>query len=299
MFYAFIKCWVKLAIRLFCRSVNITEQGDNQSTAPQLLIANHPNSFLDGVLIAAFFKDPVYFLARGDAFQKKWQRRLLSLVNMYPVYRLSEGKEFLHLNEGTFRACQDVFKQKGNLLIFIEGICVRSHQLQPFKKGTARIVRNAWRDNINLTVVPVGIGYSSFSSFAKTVHIQYGGTICKNSFDNTVTDAIFNNQFNKRLYKEIDRLIEVPQHRSPNNILYKFAYLLHYLFYNPLKWLVKKKTANTVFYDAVLFALLWFLYPVFLLLIFLATWKLFVSVWTSIAITACFPALTWLSYRLK
>lgn len=299
MFYAIIKFWVQLAVRLYCRTVKIKQLGNNNTQAPHILIANHPNSFLDGILIASFFKEPVYFLARGDAFQKKWHRWLLGLVNLYPVYRLSEGKEFLHLNEGTFRACHAVFKQKGNLLIFIEGICVLTHQLQPFKKGTARIVRNAWQDDINLTVIPVGIGYSSFSAFAKTVNIQYGEAIYKEVIDTTVTDAMFNNQFNKILYDKIDKLIDIPQQQSPNNFVYKLAYLLHYIFYAPIKSFVKRKTVNTVFYDSVLFAVLWFLYPFFLLFIFLTAYKLFASVWISLLLTVCFPASVWLGYRMK
>lgn len=299
MFYAFIKFWVQLAVRLYCRTVNVKQLDSGNTQSPHILIANHPNSFLDGILIAVFFREPVFFLARGDAFRKKWHRWLLGLVNLYPVYRLSEGKEFLHLNEGTFRACHEVFKQKGNLLIFIEGICVLTHQLQPFKKGTARIVRNAWQDGINLTVIPVGIGYSSFSAFAKTVNIQYSEAIYKEAIDATVSDAVFNNQFNKMLYQQIEKLVEVPLHKPPKNIVYQLAYLLHYLFYKPIQSIIKKKTANTVFYDSVLFAVLWFLYPLFLLFIFLLMHQLLASVWISTLITACFPATVWLGYRMR
>ena len=42
-----------------------------QKHGPLLIASNHPNSFLDAIILATLFKNPVYALARGDAFAGK------------------------------------------------------------------------------------------------------------------------------------------------------------------------------------------------------------------------------------
>ena len=86
---------------------------------PLLLVANHPNSFLDAIIIAAFFDQKIHSLARGDAFGKSWHRYLLSKLNMIPVYRISEGKQNLNLNYNSFEACKEILLLNGIVLIFI------------------------------------------------------------------------------------------------------------------------------------------------------------------------------------
>ena len=69
---------------------------------PLLIAANHPNSFLDAIILSTIFKRPVYSLARGDAFVKPFYKKLLLSLNMFPVYRISEGVENLENNYETF-----------------------------------------------------------------------------------------------------------------------------------------------------------------------------------------------------
>ena len=38
---------------------------------PLLIAANHPNSFLDAIILDTLFKNTVYSLTRGDAFKGK------------------------------------------------------------------------------------------------------------------------------------------------------------------------------------------------------------------------------------
>ncbi|OYY16384.1 MAG: glycerol acyltransferase, partial [Sphingobacteriia bacterium 35-40-8] len=121
---------------------------------PVLICANHPNSFLDAIIVAALFKEPIHFLARGDAFNKPWHASLLKLLHMFPVYRLSEGKENLGLNETAFENSRKILRKNGIVLIFIEGICLNKNNLQPFKKGAARIAFSSWKEGIPLRILP-------------------------------------------------------------------------------------------------------------------------------------------------
>jgi 1-acyl-sn-glycerol-3-phosphate acyltransferase len=97
---------------------------------PLLIASNHPNSFLDAIIVATLFKKPVYSLARGDSFKNKFYASLLRSLNMFPVYRISEGAENLEQNYETFEKCKDIFKEEGIVLIFSEGRCVNEWKLR-------------------------------------------------------------------------------------------------------------------------------------------------------------------------
>ena len=163
---------VRLALRIFCPQIIIHEKWFLNPKGPVLLLANHPNSFLDAIIIGTQYKRRVYFLARGDAFIKKHHRFLLGLLNMIPVHRLREGKEFLHLNEFTFNESARLLKKGEAVLVFIEGTCVNSHELQPFRKGTARILETVHKEGVRPVIHIAGIGYNQLRGIGKKINIS-------------------------------------------------------------------------------------------------------------------------------
>lgn len=213
----------------------------------------------------------MYFLARGDAFHKPWHNFLLRTLHMFPVYRLSEGKENLGLNAAAFENSRKVLSQNGIVLIFIEGICVNKHELQPFKKGAARIASTCWKEGIPLKILPLGMGYSSLKRMGKSVLIQSDELLSQEDlmpFDEEAKNYVF---YNQALFKKMEQLISVPVFKPQPNyvsrILGKMGTLLHQPLYLFLSGFVRRKTRNTVFYDSVLFGTLFFCYPLYLLML--------------------------------
>jgi 1-acyl-sn-glycerol-3-phosphate acyltransferase len=208
---------------------------------PLLIVANHPNSFLDAIIIGCQFNGPVHFLARGDAFNKNWHAKLLHFLNMIPVYRLSEGKENLYLNEGAFQKSKEILTKNGIVLIFIEGICVHKHELQPFKKGAARIAKES-SSKSGLQILPIGIAYDSFEHFGKEVNITIGNTIPVHSLFPFEEDAKSFRYFNETMYEEINKRIDIPVSKKGNQtvkiitllIPATIGYILHFPLYAPL-----------------------------------------------------------------
>lgn len=294
LLYSLVKIFVRLALQVFCTKTTVTGKRSLATAGPLLLVANHPNSFLDAIIIGAQFPRPVHFLARGDAFHRPWHKILLHLLNMIPVYRLSEGKENLHLNERAFRRSTEILSSGGIVLIFLEGICVNKHELQPFKKGAARITWNN-RNLPQFSVLPVGIGYNSFVSFGKEVLIQLGDPLSPDRLLPFPDEARNLQYFNERMLEELLPRIEIPAATRDISVLQVvlsyFAavpgWLIHAPLYYPLKYLVRKKTTRTVFYDSVLFCSLLLLYPVYLLLLCLLSLQLGAS-----------PSSAWLFFLL-
>lgn len=254
---------------------------------PLLLACNHPNSFLDSVIMDTLFDQPIWSLARGDAFKNNLITRILTALKILPVYRTSEGVENLSENYKTFEACLDIFKKNGVVLIFSEGRCINEWHLRPLKKGTARLAIKSWEGNIPLRVLPVGINYNSFSSFGKNVFINFGTIINKNDIDWNVPDGLRHQSFNyllqqqlQQLVFEIDKKDEQKQKKlfeiKPSllkKILLVLPAAIGWIIHAPLFWPIKKliwgKTIHTDHYDSIITALLVFLYPLYLLLIVL------------------------------
>jgi 1-acyl-sn-glycerol-3-phosphate acyltransferase len=238
---------------------------------PVLIAANHPNSFLDAIIIASIFDRPIHFLARGDAFHKPWHNTLLRTLHMFPVYRLREGKQYLGLNANAFENSRKVLSQNGIILIFIEGICVNKHELQPFKKGAARIANTCWKEGIPLQVLPLGMGYSSFDKMGKSILVQTGELMVQKQLMYQEEESKNYVLFNQVLFQKIQSLIAIPVFKPKTSVLLKIlgtiGNLIHQPLYQVLSGFVKKQTKNTVFYDSVLFGLLFFFYPIYLLIL--------------------------------
>lgn len=247
--------------------------------APLILACSHPNSFFDALIMGAYHPRRLYFLARGDAFKKPAAAKVLRMLNMIPVYRLSEGKENLNNNKHTFDLCIDILKDNGAVLIFSEGVSINEWRLRPLKKGTARLALMCWADHdiADMKVQPVGINYHSFSQVPKRVQVNYGKLMECNNFALS-SAAAFYNQFNTVLDNRLTPL--VVEERDPSlqknrpNVLLKAMLLLPALvgliIHKPLyllwKSFVQNKTKGTVFYDSVLFAGMLILYPILVLL---------------------------------
>jgi 1-acyl-sn-glycerol-3-phosphate acyltransferase len=285
LLYQLLKIWGRLAMLIFCRKVVINKPTLLHTKGPLLLAANHPNSFLDGILLDILFKQPVWSLARGDAFKTKWITRFFTAIKLLPVFRTSEGVENLSGNYQTFNSCIHIFKKNGVVLIFSEGKCINEWHLRPLKKGTARLAMQAWEQHIPLTILPVGINYSSFSRFGKNVFINFGESITPAHINMLDTDGARHQSFNnhlqqqlKELVFEIDpgdrekqkRLLEIQPSVLKKIVLFipaVLGLLLNAPLYIPLELLINKKTFQTDHYDSVITGVLFLIYPVYLLLL--------------------------------
>lgn len=254
-----------------------------EAKGPLLIACNHPNSFLDAVIIDILFDQPVWSLARGDVFVNRFVSSLLWFLKILPVYRTSEGVENLSDNYKTFQACIELFRRNGKVLIFSEGLSVNEWKLRPLKKGTARLAARCKEENIPLQILPVCINYSSFRSFGKNVILNFGTAFTTTDFDTNGTDGAYHTAFNKKLKEELERLVitveetdmekrkelfVMPPSPLVKTILFLPAIaglLFHAPLYIPLKLFTAKKFGNSIHYDSVITGLLMITYPVYIL----------------------------------
>lgn len=318
MLYSLLKFPAKLAFLVWCRDLRINKKEFLNAEGPLLIAANHPNSFLDAVLLATIFNRPVYSLARGDAFTNKLYAKILRALKMFPVYRISEGAHNLEENYSTFDECIKVFKQGGIVLIFSEGACVNEWNLRPLKKGTARLILQSWSEGIPLKIIPTGINYSSFSRFSKNIILNFGEviSITDHSFAPAQPSGARIKELNEAIKIQLEKL--VIQIKPANSARLKkvfetrisgfkkallfipaiLGYAIHAPLYIPVQKYAYKKFGSIDHYNSVLVGMLFFFYPFYLLLISLATHLAFGGWWWLIVFLTM-PFTAWSSMQLK
>jgi 1-acyl-sn-glycerol-3-phosphate acyltransferase len=283
---------------------------------PILLAVNHPNSFLDAIILCTLFDKPVYSLARGDAFKNKFFADILYKLKLLPVYRVSEGVENLEENYKTFDLCKNIFKQNGIVLIFSEGRCINEWHLRPLKKGTARLAISSWKDGIDLKVLPAGINYSSFTKFGKNVKLFFGDFITKENIGFAGNDGLAIRQCNDNLFAQLGKFVYeinaddkdllhstffVEQPFLKKLLLFIPAIaggIIHAPFYYFTKWLSNIIIKEEGHFDAKLIGFLFMLYPIYLLLITLTL--LFLSGnWLVLLLLLVLPFAAWAYVQLK
>lgn len=283
MFYSLLKQYARLAIKIYCTKIVINKPGVLKSKGPLLFASNHPNSFLDGMILTTLLDEPLYSLARGDAFKNSWINKLLRKLKLLPVYRTSEGVENLEHNYTTFDACRETFRDNGMVLIFSEGRCENEWHLRSLKKGTARLAITSWKQDIALTVLPTAFNYSSFRKFGKEVHLFFGDPIDREEVLQHETDGRLFLSFNEQLNSQLQNMVYEIEPNDKQTIRRIFSVELKPSFYflilpaivgwilhAPLFYACKLFAAffkNTGHYDSVLTSILLLLYPFYFLLL--------------------------------
>ena len=186
MLYRILHFIMTQSLHVHYRRIIIAGNIELKQNESYLIAASHPNSFLDAIVIATVLKQPLYFLARSDVFNKKWSDFLLRKMNLIPIYRLQEGHENLTKNDVTFSSCFKILEQKGSILIFAEGISLIDKKIRPLKKGLARIGFGAEEKNhfkLNTQVIPIGINYQKAKKFDNNILVSIQAKIPLKSYE--------------------------------------------------------------------------------------------------------------------
>lgn len=316
MLYRFVKIIARTAIHFYCRDLQINKKELLSHNGPLMLAANHPNSFLDAIILCTIFDKPVYSLARGDAFNGKLISKILVALKLLPVYRVSEGVENLEENYKTFDQCKEIFKQDGIVLIFSEGRCINEWRLRPLKKGTARLAISSWAEGIPLKVLPVAINYSSFEKFGKNIRMFFGEFITVNDIDPTNGSGRTIQAFNANLQQQLSPYVFEIDEQNKGKLREIFyvkqdfikrallllpaaaGWLLHAPLYYPAKRFVISKTNSTDHFDSLVVAILFLGYPLYLVVLTLLTFLLTGS-WYAFLLIAILPATAWSLLQVK
>lgn len=145
------------------------------SSGPALLVANHPNSLLDPMLVAAVARRPVRFLAKAPLFTDAKVGWLIRAAGSIPVYRRSDDPAQVGRNEEMFRAVHQSLASGDAVAIFPEGISHSEPAMTPLRTGAARIALGAATMlGAAVPVIPVGLVFRRKEQFRSEALVVVG-----------------------------------------------------------------------------------------------------------------------------
>jgi glycerol-3-phosphate O-acyltransferase / dihydroxyacetone phosphate acyltransferase len=173
---------IAVALRLFFRRIETSDASLVPQSGPVIFVLNHPNGLIDPALVFCALPRRVSFLAKSTLFSMPVLGRLMRLVEALPVYRRIDPGEDTSQNRKTFEACHELLRQGRCIALFPEGFSHNATFLQPIKTGAARIALGALSVRSDpalqsLAIQPVGLYYTSKTSFRSEALIQFGPTI--------------------------------------------------------------------------------------------------------------------------
>jgi len=192
LLYTLLKWILSIALRVFFRRFQVDGlEMLRRAKGPLILAVNHPNTFMDPLIVATLVRQRVAFIANGSIFNR-FTRPLFAYFHVIPVYRKKDTSDSTlspaELNKRTFQRCYDYLEGKGSLLIFPEGTSEIERRLREIKTGTARIALGAEAENqfeLGIQILPIGLNYSDPTHFRSEVFINVGEPIHLKDFKET------------------------------------------------------------------------------------------------------------------
>ncbi|MBL7888060.1 MAG: 1-acyl-sn-glycerol-3-phosphate acyltransferase [Bacteroidia bacterium] len=212
MLYNLLKFLMRITTKIFFRSISIRNKEIVPSNGPLMVLANHPSTFMDPIVVATILNRKVFFLAKGELFKTAFTRWLLPKFNMIPVYRKQDDPSLMNKNEETFNKCFEHLEKGGVILMFPEGISITERKLKPIKTGAARIVLGAEARNnfeLDVKIINIGLNYEDPHKFNRDVFININPAIeakkYREEYKNDPIKAV--QELTTDITKELERLV--------------------------------------------------------------------------------------------
>lgn len=178
--YELLRIYVRFAFWLTHRKIVVTGRENIPSGKPIIFAANHQNALMDPLALVCTNKLQTVWLARADIFKSKKARPFLKFLKIWPVYRIRDGKDNLANNDEIFDKVAELLENRQSVALFPEAAHSGRRQMLPHKKAIPRIAFETEAKNnfqLDLQIAPVGIFYSHYWNFNRTLIVRYGQPI--------------------------------------------------------------------------------------------------------------------------
>jgi len=210
LLYLCLKLIAKTALRVFFRRIDVPHRQRLLTQGPLIIVANHPNTFMDPLIPAALLRQRSAFIAKGSIFNG-FTRPIFKYLHVIAVYRKKDTADVqmsqAELNKFTFQQCYDYLANRGTIMIFPEGTSELERRLREIKTGAARIALGAEFEHnfgLGVKIIPVGINYTDPTQFRSDVFVNIGEAI-------EVAD--FKNQYHPESFASVEALTQLIENR--------------------------------------------------------------------------------------
>src|SRR2546426_618994 len=174
-FYGLVRAIGRFWLWFFFKSVDRRHPERVPDAGPTLLCINHPNNFIDSLLVGAAVRRKVHYLATAALFRNPLGARFLGACGAIPVYRKQDDPNTMDRNTDTFAACAAALAEGRPIAIYPEGPTHAQARGQRIKTGAARIALAYEAEHPGeLRLVPVGLTFEARKSFRGRVLVSFG-----------------------------------------------------------------------------------------------------------------------------
>lgn len=164
----------RLLIRVFFSGVEVEHGERLGSGRPTVLVADHRNGLVDGLLLMAALDRYPRFLGKSTLFRNPLLWPFLQVGGVVPVYRAQDGGSEVG-NHRAFARCHRLLETGGLVAIFPEGISHDEPALQPLRTGAARIALSAMAGGLaEVDTVSVTLVYDDKQRFRSRALVRVG-----------------------------------------------------------------------------------------------------------------------------
>lgn len=174
LLYAPMPWFLRLLVTIHFRRLRLRGARRFPSRGPALVVANHPSTWADVLVLEAVLGRKLHFLANETLFHPAPRAWLLRLFGSLPVAQSRDEADHERRNADTFRRCDELLGRGEVIAVFPEGVSAEDRSLRPFFTGAARIALARRVRGGRLTVVPVGIHYADRIAFRTDVVVSVG-----------------------------------------------------------------------------------------------------------------------------
>jgi 1-acyl-sn-glycerol-3-phosphate acyltransferase len=173
--------WAKNTFVLYYKKIELRNAKIIPRNKPVIIAPNHQNALMDALAIVFEVPFQTIFMTRADIFAKPLARKILTFLNMLPIYRKRDGIASLAKNEEIFIETTRILKDHHNpVCLFPEGNHGDRRRLRPLVKGIFRIAFKAQEDHKDkpfVQIIPTGIDYGHYQKFRQTLFLNFGQPI--------------------------------------------------------------------------------------------------------------------------
>ena len=164
-------CW--LISRVFYR---LSVDGSSvPARGPVLLVANHPNSLVDPIIVAGATGRRVRFLAKAPLFSHPRIGWMVKAAGAIPVYRRQDDPSAMGQNRDALEAVIRELSAGAAIGIFPEGVSHSEPSLAELRTGTARMALSFYAETARtFPIVPVGIVPARKERFRSEMRVVLG-----------------------------------------------------------------------------------------------------------------------------
>ncbi len=178
VFYLILRLMVRVSLRIFYKEFSVHGRERIPTKGPLIVVANHPNTLMDPLIVASLLHQQAGFIGSGMFFRNKWLAALLRYFQVIPVYRKQDIRPGETIdNQDNFQHAREYLAKDGTLLMFPEGTSYPEKKLRELRTGAARIAltfEEAHNFEAGLQIVPLAMNYSASTRFRTRMRIDVG-----------------------------------------------------------------------------------------------------------------------------